>query len=97
MDPWPFADPPNVAVITLRSILEGGQPILLVCHDESDGGWQFLSGGDCETADAMVVGLAEMFRYDPTIGELSDLPLGWQAWRAEADGVWMRAPKPEPK
>ncbi len=41
-DKWPFADPENVAVITLKRILQGGSPILRVFHDEDDGGWQFL-------------------------------------------------------
>jgi hypothetical protein len=34
MTPWPFADPENVAVITLRDIMDGKTRILLVTHDE---------------------------------------------------------------
>ena len=39
---WPFADPTNVATITVRQIVRDGQPILHVSHDHEDGGWQFL-------------------------------------------------------
>jgi hypothetical protein len=81
----------------LRSILVGGQPVLLVCHDESDGGWQFLSGGPCETVDAMVVSLANMLQHDPTIGELANLPLGWQAWRSERGKAWTQSSREDPK
>jgi hypothetical protein len=89
---WPFADPANVAVFTLRQIVEGGQPILHVTHDE-DGSWQFLSRGRaCET-DAMVVSLADMLRIDANIKRLAGLPLGWLAWRRTAEEEWTWTPK----
>jgi hypothetical protein len=37
---WPFDQPPNCAVLTLRSIVFGGAPILYVSHDADDHGWQ---------------------------------------------------------
>ena len=43
MDDWPFADPPNVVSITVRQVVDRGEPILLVAHDAEDGGWQFLT------------------------------------------------------
>ncbi|MGE0708329.1 MAG: hypothetical protein AB7N76_18325 [Planctomycetota bacterium] len=92
MDDWPFADPPNVAAITLRSILEGA-PILLVTHDEDDGGWQLLDGGDVREEDARVVGLGSMVDRDPTLRELADLALGWTALRARPGAPWRRAPR----
>lgn len=41
---FPFYDPPNVATIICRHILENGAPILYISHDEDDGAWQFLCG-----------------------------------------------------
>lgn len=38
---WPFEDPQNVAVFTVRSILDGDDWIYYVTHDEEDGAWQF--------------------------------------------------------
>jgi hypothetical protein len=87
---WPFEEPPNVAVITLKSIVKEGKPILLVCHDEDDGGWQFLDGSDFLTEDAMIVGLQEMFVLDPSIGDLADLPLGASASRPSPRDPWVR-------
>jgi hypothetical protein len=89
-NPWPFDDPPNLAVITLKRILQGGQPIRYVTHDHDDGGWQFLDGGDIEEEDAMVVGLGTIVRFDPAVAELADLPLGWCAWRNAAGEPWQR-------
>ena len=91
MSDWPFADKPNTASITTRQVLEGA-PILLVTHDEDDGGWQFLCGTTNDPADARVVGLGQMLRRDGTLGELADLPEGWRASRASADGPWGRRP-----
>jgi hypothetical protein len=87
---WPFEDPPNLAVITLKRILDAEQPIRYVSHDLDDGGWQFLDGGDVDDEDAMVVGLGTILRFDATVGELADLPLGWYAWRSAVGEQWQR-------
>ena len=87
---WPFADPPNVAVITVTQVLRQGMPVVYVSHDEDDGGWQFLHGGSVTSADAMVVGLKEMIRHDPSLAELADLPLGWCAERQTMGSKWNR-------
>jgi|ERR1044071_2330317 hypothetical protein len=91
---WPFDDPQNVAVITTRQITEGTAPILLVSHDEEDGGWQFLPGdGPVREENARVVGLRRIWLLDPSVGELADLPLGWQAFRNAPADPWRRAPR----
>lgn len=90
---WPFDQPPDSAVITLRSILFDGATILHVSHDEDDHGWQFLGAGDADPDDAAVVGLAETLRLDASVLEVSNLPLGWHAWRPSADSPWQRAPR----
>jgi len=89
-DAWPFADPPNVATFTVNTIVKQGRPVLLVVHDEEDGGWQFLDGGPFTMADALLVSLASMVKRDATLAELADLPLGWQATRDSATAPWKR-------
>ena len=93
MKDWSFSDPPNVATITVRQIVVGQAPILLVTHDVDDGGWQFLTGGSFSTADGMIVGLGEIVKLDSSVEELADLPIGWRAWRASPTGEWMREPQ----
>jgi hypothetical protein len=93
-DDWVFADPGNLAVITLRAILRGADPILHVVHDADDGGWQFLGWGDAREDDAVVVSLRTATRLDESVEELADLPPGWHAWRASPDHPWRRAPVP---
>lgn len=92
MEAWPFDDPENVAVFTTRQVMRDGRPILWVSHDAEDGAWQFHSGEAVEVADAMLVSLRSVFRLDPSIGELADLPLVWKAWRTAPGDPWRRQP-----
>jgi hypothetical protein len=86
---------PQDIAITTRQVLHQRWPILLVIHDADDGAWQFVNGhGDTDDTDsALVVGIESVSAVDPTILELSDLPMGWRAWRASVDGDWRREPR----
>lgn len=91
MEPmWPFQDPPNVAVVTLKPIVSRERPILFVSHDADDGGWQFLGWDEADEAEASVVSLATMLRIDPSIAALANLPPGWVAWRTSPSDPWQR-------
>jgi hypothetical protein len=93
-DAWPFADPKNVATFTVRQIAVDGHPILRVYHDIEDGGWQFLERDKPSMKDAMLVSLNNVVARDPTVLELADLPLGWQAMRQTSTDPWQREPNP---
>jgi hypothetical protein len=90
---WPFDDPPNVATITTRPVIDGSSWIALVSHDEDDGGWQFIGPEGPLEEQVMVVGLGSILKRDPSIAELAELPLGWQAWRDGPDAPWQRIQK----
>jgi hypothetical protein len=91
MDSWPFSDPPNVAAISVKQIFRSNEPILLVVHDEDDGGWQFLTGGPFSVSDGLVVALKNVVALDSSVCELADLPIGWQAFRPAHGQPWVRA------
>jgi hypothetical protein len=91
---WPFAQPRDCAVITLRQILEGLQSILHVSRDRADDSWQFLGLEDARVEDASVVSFEEVVELDPSILQLADLPPGWHAWRKTIKGPWSRGPTP---
>ena len=90
MENWQFEEPENVAVITLRQIVDGGEPILHVTHDSDDGSWQFLGWENAREEDVKIVALRTIVRLDSTVQELADLPLGWHAWRRTANQPWQR-------
>ncbi|WP_083458105.1 immunity protein Imm33 domain-containing protein [Herbaspirillum hiltneri] len=89
---WLFADPPNMAVISHRRIVEGASPISFVSHDEDDGGWQFFpnSDGALDASEAVVASFKSIVNIDSSIVELADLPLGWCARRTSPTGQWTR-------
>src|SRR4051812_28556514 len=93
-NPWPFDQPPNCGVFTIRQILDGTQPILHVTHDFDDHGWQFLGWGKALAEDAKLISLAEAVALDGGIMQLADLPPGWHAWRRSITDAWIREPNP---
>lgn len=90
---WPFDQPANCAVISLRSIVFNGEPILHVTHDMDDHGWQFLGHADANLDDAVVVAFSEIVQRDPTVLSLADMPPGWHAWRDSPESDWQREPQ----
>jgi len=93
MSGWPFDAPRNAAAVTVTQVMDGFHPILLVCHDADDGGWQFLTGENVSMADALLVSLGSVVERDPTVADLADLPEGWKATRADPGADWVREPQ----
>jgi hypothetical protein len=91
---WPFDQPPDCAVISIRQIADGREPILHVTHDSDDHGWQFLGWGDARTEDGVVLLLSKVLDLDPSVQELADLPPGWHAWRRTVREPWTRELNP---
>lgn len=91
MKPLVFDEEPLLGVITTARVLDG-TPILMVSHDEDDGGWQFLCGTTNEPQEGRIVALKEIVRMDPTVQEVADLPLGWIAFRKAVGEKWTREP-----
>jgi hypothetical protein len=91
---WPFNQPRNCATLTMRQILDGSEPILLVSHDADDHSWQFIGISDASVADGRIVSLEAIVRHDPTVLEVADLPPGWQAVRNDVGGRWSRRLRP---
>ena len=89
---WRFPDPPNRAITTLRSIVDGA-PVLRVTHWH---GWQFTGLETPKIEEAVPVGLAEILALDSTLEALADLPEGWQAWRHHIGDTWTRSPHEYP-
>ncbi|WP_256748967.1 hypothetical protein [Mesorhizobium sp. Mes31] len=107
MEGWKFTDPPNLAVLSDKSIFKRGDWIAYVLHeddnddndDDEGGSWQFYSSDtrDWDEREIMLVGLQEVVQLDESILALADLPKGWHAWRSSKSSPWQRAKsRPEP-
>jgi hypothetical protein len=90
---WPFADAVNTRSFTTIRVMAGA-PILFVAHNEDDGSWEMLDGGEIAEGELKVVCLGCLFEHDRTVGELADLPLGWEASRTHALTPWSRQESP---
>ena len=89
IEDWPFLDLRNVAVFTSTQVIFENYPILYVVHD-SDGTWQFHTGGDIKIEDAKIVALSEIVTRDPRILALAGLSMGWIATRTSQNDDWER-------
>jgi hypothetical protein len=93
-DDWPFDQPRNCAVFTLRSIVFQGAPILYVSHDADDY-WQFLEGPSVDLLKVELASLDTIVRQDSSVLELADRPPGWTATRATLASPWKLERKEE--
>ena len=84
---FPFREAPETAVITCCHVMAGA-PILRVTHDEEDGMWQFLCGGEHDASEARVIALQEAYALDASLGKLVKMPCGCVAQRRSKNGKW---------
>lgn len=79
----------DTAVFTTKYVLEKKSPIIHVYHYGEDGVWQFSSSEEVEEdEDFRVVSLKEILRFDSSVLEVSDLPLGYEAHRKNESSLW---------
>lgn len=85
-----FKDELNTAVFTTKFVINDKKLITYVSHDIEDGAWQFFSDDAFENFEdvAMIVGLGEIIKFDETLLNLADLPLGYTATRNSLADTW---------
>ncbi len=85
----PFTDAPDTAVITCCHVTDDGAPVLYVSHNEDDGMWQFLCGGEHSEDEARIVSLRYIYELDHSVGLLKDMPCGCYAERESPAEEWI--------
>jgi hypothetical protein len=70
-------------------VFQRTRPVLFVSRDGGD--WHFLCGGGHPNEEKpRVVGLNHLMESDPTLQQLEDLPVEWEAERVSIDAPWAR-------
>lgn len=87
-DGWNSALDPMV--VTTEAIAKGKTQILLVIHEKGHGGWQLHDGTDVSSQKPFILPKDEALRVDPTLREVTDLPVGWKASRSRKGAPWLR-------
>ena len=88
-DAWD--DPMDPVVITTAAIADGQSHVLLVHHEAGHGGWQLYDGSDISGQKPAVLPKAEALKLDPSLRPITDLPVGWAAYRETPTAPWVRA------
>jgi hypothetical protein len=87
-------DAVDIAALTLPEIAAGLQPVLFVTHDlgvgDGLGGWVFLGSDGTVGREPTAIAKVELLKLDPTLAEVTDLPVGWQASREAPGKPWRR-------
>jgi hypothetical protein len=89
MNDWPFDQVENCVAVTNKDIISNGAPILHVCHDEEDDGWQFIGLEDAQEDNLALVCMAQIVKLDPSVQEVAHIEPGWHAWRKSIDSEWV--------
>ncbi len=75
-----------------KHVFDRSRPILLVSR--ADGDWSFLCGESHENSasEYKVVGIGHVLESDPSLQEVLDLPIDWDAERVSVGQKWVRKP-----
>jgi hypothetical protein len=84
-----FSDP-RLAVYCCGHIFRRERCAKLVGRPDED--WQLLCGeGDgMDSNEPYHVSVGAMLEFDPTLHEVADLAIGWEAEREDVGGAWFR-------
>ncbi|HTU33641.1 MAG TPA: hypothetical protein VMF66_07550 [Candidatus Acidoferrum sp.] len=88
----PFPKHGHHKTFVCNHVFEKRKPILFVSRP--DGHWLFLCGAAHPNVASSfkLVGIAHLLQQDPSLEELADLPVDWDAERETAEGEWLRTP-----
>jgi hypothetical protein len=89
-----WEDPVDIAALAVPEVVSGQKPVLLVIHDlgvgEGLGGWVFLDCDEISARKPEGIAKVDLLKMDPTLKEVTDLPVGWQAHREAPGKPWTR-------
>jgi len=77
------------AVITSADIALGRAPVLWVVHQPFPYGWTFYGASDNLGDRPVTLAKQEALKLDPSLEQIVDLPVGWQARRDSATDKWV--------
>jgi hypothetical protein len=80
----------RLGVICCGHVFRRERNVQLVCHHKGD--WQFMCGGTDHSGavDGNFVHVGALLDFDPSLEQLADLPLGWEAERCDPSSPWIR-------
>ena len=87
-----FKESLNTAVLTSKYVLSENSPIVFVAH-HLDGIWEFWGEEIIDESEIVVVSLGSIIEIDPSVLEISDLPIEFNAVRESKQKPWTSVSK----
>lgn len=82
-----FKENLNTVVFTSNYVLTKVSTIIYVAHHE-DGAWEFWGKEIIDEEEVKLVSFGQIIEIDPTILEIADLPMEFNAIRENKNSVW---------
>lgn len=79
------------ALVTTAAIAQGKSPVLWVVHDKYPYGWALYDGSNILGQRPVAITKEDALRLDPSLADIEDLPVGWQARRNSVTDEWARS------
>lgn len=89
---WPYPHPPETVVFTTTPVMLEQDDIVYIYHGED--GWQVFGAHEVDADQIKLIRLDELDELDHTIRQISDLELGWEAWRIDRKSKWNKRLRP---
>lgn len=74
-------------VLTSKWVMTRESPIVRISHHE-DGIWEFFGKENITEEEVIVVSLKQIIDVDPTVLEVADMPMAFNAFRQSVDTSW---------
>jgi hypothetical protein len=87
-----FKENLDTVALTSKYVIQHNSPIVFIAHHE-DGIWEFWGKEIIDESEIIVVSLRQIIQIDPTILEVADLPVEFNAIRESKESPWAVVPK----
>jgi hypothetical protein len=82
-----FKENLKTAVFSSKYVMKLDSPIVYVAH-HADGTWEFWGKEVIDESEVVVVSLENIIKIDPTVLEIADLPVEFNAVRDSKTSPW---------
>ena len=87
-----FNESLSTAVLTSKYVMKHASPIVCIAHN-NDGVWEFWGKELIDEAEIMVVSLGQIINIDPSVLDVADMPVEFNAIRDSKENAWNIIPK----
>lgn len=92
LEEWPFEQPKRLFAYADKDTAKETATVVAAFH-ERDGTWLFFTSHSAPEEEPHEICFGCLYKADPTIADIADLPRGWAVMRLKQDQPWERKPQ----